>query len=645
MPWQRLKVAALFALLAICTALVYRPGLSGGFLLDTLPQIVNNPLVHMASLDADSLLDAARGFPIGPIGRPLATLTFGLNYYQGGIDPWGYKLVGLLSHIVTALLVLVLVKRLLELSSPASRTSADWLTAFAIAALWAIHPLQVSTVLYVVQRMETLSLTFVLMALLAYLRGRRRQRDGERGSPWLLVSALLAALGLLSKESAALFPAYTLVLECTLLRFRAQSPHARRRLKIFYAGGVVLTLLVFVGWALPQYSTASAYAGRDFTMDERLLTQLRVLPMYLGWMLFPVPDDMLFYYDQYPVSHGWLDPVTTLYGALLLLALAASAVILARRRPLFALGIGWFFAAHLLTSNVIALELVFEHRNYFALLGVLLALADVMRRIPASRSMVPPIVVGAVIVGIALLGSIRAATWGDPLVLATSLAARNPQSTRAGGSLGLAYLKLSGGDPRSPLYGMAEAEFEHASSLPKASPVPDQSLIMMAATSGQPIKDIWWDRLIRKLETRPIGPQATLVVSDLVQSSYEGTQNLSAQRIAQAFSILLSTSREPAEAYEQYGDFVARFLGDEALSSRAFAEAVRHRPHDVRYVKKLASNLLEDGRPRQALAVIDQARILGVATGDSDLETLRTKAIAQAADRSPSGKTLRAADD
>ena len=46
---------------------------------------------------------------------------------------------------------------------------------------------------------------------------------------------------------------------------------------------------------------------------------------------------------------------------------------LRRQRPLVALGIAWFFAAQLLTATVVPLELVFEHRNYFASLGICLA--------------------------------------------------------------------------------------------------------------------------------------------------------------------------------------------------------------------------------------------------------------------------------
>ena len=71
-----------------------------------------------------------------------------------------------------------LVARLLQTAG--MKTKAV-LAAFVIALAWAVHPLQVSSVLYIVQRMEMLVATFTLLALLAYLRGRLAQRNGRFG--------------------------------------------------------------------------------------------------------------------------------------------------------------------------------------------------------------------------------------------------------------------------------------------------------------------------------------------------------------------------------------------------------------------------------------------------------------------------------
>lgn len=604
------------ALLALAT-LVYWPGLAGGFLFDDYPNILTNPRVHAASLSWPALKKAAQGYEFGSYGRPLATISFALNYLIDGKNPWGYKVASLLVHLGNALLVFWLLRRLLSLPRAGGETNATWRTpvAFTIALLWAIHPLQVSSVLYIVQRMETLSLTFVLLALVAYLRGRVAQRDGARGWPWLALSTLLAGVGMLSKETAVLFPAYALALELTVLRFDAQSLRTRRFLQLAYAIGTTITLVLFATWVLPKYVSVDAYALRDFTLYERLLSQLRILPVYLGQMLLPLPGSMLFYYDNFPKSTGWLNPASTLAGGALLLALFIAAWRLRERMPLVALGILWFFAAHLLTSNVFPLELVFEHRNYFALLGVLLALADLVSRIPMRDSpLLKYVSVGVVVVGFGLLAAVRNATWGDPLLLAMDMAVRNPGSARASNDLGEQYMNMSGMDAKSPFYSMAVKEFERGSRLPGSSPLPEQGLILMAASSDQIVNPAWWDRLNKKIRARPIGPQEQGAISGLMQHRYKGLA-LDDEQLGKALATMFQRSKMPPKAYAQYADYAMIYLHDEYLAERMFVAAIDHNPTDAEYATRILGNLVVDGRTRQADAVFKRARQLGLLKG------------------------------
>lgn len=115
-------------LLLACTVLVYWPGLSGDFIFDDRPTIVDNPRAHSEHLDADSLSRAAWSFdPGGTLGsRPLSMASFGINHAIGGLDPWGYKVAGLLVHLLNALLVFALVRRILRL--PAIGGTDTWVT-------------------------------------------------------------------------------------------------------------------------------------------------------------------------------------------------------------------------------------------------------------------------------------------------------------------------------------------------------------------------------------------------------------------------------------------------------------------------------------------------------------------------------------
>src|SRR5690606_26703166 len=101
------------------------------------------------------------------------------------------------------------------------------------------HPIQASTVAYVVQRMEIGAATGVLLALLAYIGFRRRQLAGAKAWPLLLLAGLAWAFGLGFKESAAIAPALALLVEGLCFGFR------RRQL----AGAKAWPLLLLAGLA------------------------------------------------------------------------------------------------------------------------------------------------------------------------------------------------------------------------------------------------------------------------------------------------------------------------------------------------------------------------------------------------------------
>src|SRR5690606_737989 len=180
-----------------------------------------------------------------------------------------------------------------------------------------------------------------------------------------------------------------------------------------------------------------------------------------------------------------IDPWTTLMGGGLIAGLLFLAVILRRRAPLAALGILWFFAGHAITSNVVPLELAFEHRNYFALLGVLLVIAQAVRMIPVRHGpAIKAVAVCAVILTLGFLGAIRSATWGESLLLATEHAGISPRSPRALQDVGIVYYEMSGGVADSPFFSFAVKVFEQAGSLPSSSILPDQTLLLLGAQHG-----------------------------------------------------------------------------------------------------------------------------------------------------------------
>lgn len=470
-------------------------------------------------------------------------------------------------------------------------------SALAIAGLWAVHPLQVSTVLYVVQRMEMLAALFVVLSLLAYIGGRKRLQSGAPGGWWLLAAATgSTALALLSKETGVLAPFFMLAVELLFFRFVAATPKAVRFLKLGFcvvAGG---SLSLYFLWMVPEFIFGDHYVKREFSWDERLLTQLRVLPMYVGWILFPAIDQYLFYYDHFPYSEGLFEPVSTLLGGLFLVALLVVAWLLRRREPIAALGIIWFFIAHALTSNIVSLELVFEHRNYLALFGVLLAIFGGARvlQLQSRRKQVLSVIAVSILFGFGLLAAIRSATWGERMNFALYHVDINPWSERAGLELALGYLGRADIRRGLPFLLQAREEMERIADLPTSGPIADRGLIILAATLDEPLPHEYWQRLIRKARDRALGRNDHDAIYDLVQQAEQGLE-LSEAYLWRLHQVLCDRSDIPYEIHEQFGHYANKVLDDPKRATSAFRRALELLSDEREKQKALKESLQEQG--------------------------------------------------
>lgn len=431
-------------LLATMTAMLFASlGLGGDFILDDGINILQNHLLYVEQFNLDEFIYAALSFHDGNGSRSLPMLSFALDYWRiGSMDATAFKLTNIIIHGVTTFFLAFFFNRLLLLAGWASQSA--WHGALLLALVWGLHPIQVSSVLYIVQRMQTLATLFLVLSLWAYLAMRQAQLDGLRGRSQGVLVIVFWLLAMLCKEDAILLVAYTLVLELTLLRFRAGLPVVAKGLRQSYALMVVLGLLAYALVIVPHFWHWDSYYARDFSTPERLLTQGRVLVMYLGQILLPWPDFFSFNYDNYEVSRSLWQPWSTLPGLMLLLALLIWAWRWRIRRPLFACGVLLFFAGHFVSSNVIGLEMVFEHRNNFPLIGAILAIADLLHglarayALPAclKRGFIP-----AVMLALAAACSLHLHTWSDPARHGKKMTEQTPGSSRAWAHYSGVYFK------------------------------------------------------------------------------------------------------------------------------------------------------------------------------------------------------------
>ena len=417
-------------LVLLVTVWLYWPGLNGPMMLDDYPQL--GALLNASPGDLAHWRQYVESGS-GLLGRPVAMSTFLLNALTWGPDLSGWKYTNLMIHLVTGLIMFRLAAALLMQKSEISHSHATaWRWALLVAALWLLHPLNVSTVLYTVQRMAQLSTLFCVAGMLSYVIGRRRQLERRPHGHFLVILtyALFMPLAMFSKENGALLPVFTLLLEWYLFRF--QGDRTARRLVIISFLAVLVVPAIFIGTYLAEHyqtTVLARYERREFTLSERLLTEQRVLVMYVAEILAPSLGKYGFLHDDITLSTGWLSPPSTLYCGLVLLALGISAVAIRKRLPVAGLGIAIFLAGHSIESTVIPLELMFEHRNYLPAFGLLLAAADVLRTV-GLPSYVKAFVVFAMLALWSVVLAQHVSRWSSYPRLMTYISREHPESPR-----------------------------------------------------------------------------------------------------------------------------------------------------------------------------------------------------------------------
>lgn len=375
-------------LVLILLLAAYGNTFSASWHMDDFPNILNNPAVQMTNWGMAPLLramgiDQAQG---NNLSRPVANLSFAFNWCLHGANIAGFHLVNLIIHIYNALLVYAAIILLGTAPGFPNRHRAHAHSiALGAGLLWALNPIQTQAVTYVVQRMTSLATLFYLAALIAYLK--LRLTNAIRQKIWWGIgtgAAFLLALG--TKENAATLPLAIVLTEWIFFRKKTDLLFDRQ-IGIVIAAGVIFTMLfvaLFFLWSGRDIGNVltKSFEMRPFSQIERVLTQPRVLLFYLSLLFYPIPQRLSLEHD-FTVSTSLWHPWSTFPAILGVGLLIALGVYLARKRPLLAFAILFFFLSHAVESSFLPLEMVFEHRNYLPSVFLFLPIAAVWMDVKA----------------------------------------------------------------------------------------------------------------------------------------------------------------------------------------------------------------------------------------------------------------------
>lgn len=620
-PGHSLGVAIGLMLSLVLALICFWPALSGPFLFDDFPHLqkLGNLGGELTSSSISRYLASIDGWP----NRPLAALSFLIEDSAWPAYPLDFKRDNLLLHLLAGVFVFLLARRLTSLGGM-ERKRGDWL-ALACTAMWLLHPVQLSSTMLVVQRMNMLATIFVLAGLSGYLQIVCSKRGAPLGRVMLAGTALTLAgfIAFLCKENGLLIFAYAAALNATLLRdhISTYTIPARRLLVLGTVAPIIMLLLVAL--ANPDY-VLSGYERRDFTLSERLLTQPRVLIEYVYAILVPRIGGQGIFHDGYVASRSLLEPLSTLPALLLLLGAAASAWALRRRYAVFAFCVLWFLAGHLMESSFIPLELYFEHRNYLPMLGPLFGLAWLVFHTQRARKLALSLLL-TWIATCAVLTHFNARVWGDEGKLALVWLEENPHSSRAV-QLAVKFFHDRGNYPAARrTLDEALARMPHDSDLNAQSVLLD--CIHVGVTTGQ-----WaaFDAYARDVEEIGVLPEVvTAFRKQALGPACRGT--LTVEQFSALVETLLDNPAVQAEP-STMGYFHYE-LAKVAEHQRNLDRAMHHLEQAFRYrptpfiPQEQAYLLLTAGLPREALTYLDRSEAAARGTKGQLLDMPRRNAV------------------
>ena len=436
--WFRLSI---YLLMLGASFIIYSNILKAGFVYDDVV-FRENPAIHITHLGQifEILLDPHEW-------RRVGQATFALNFYVGGLEPFGYHVFNIFLHALNGLLLFLVTLNTLSLPS----LREEWkdravATALLGAMIWLVHPVQIMAVTYTVQRFTSLSSLFFLLSLYFYIRGRyfyirgRLSRRGRRIGMYSLC-AFCAVLAFGSKENSAVLPLVIFLYE--VLFFTDESARKNRRRLLFGAvatGGLIILLaLIYMGPDMGS-TIMNNSAGKGWHPCERFITQFRVIFLYMTLLIWPNPARLNVDYD-FSLSKGLFSPPSTFLSLVLLAAIIAFAITRFRKNPLLSFALLWFFVNLAIESSFLPLDLVYEHRLYLPSMGPIMLFAGWICSIKKRQLKKVGISLAIVfMLALACWTRQRNVVWQDPVRLWEDNVMKSPKRARVYGNLGKAYL-------------------------------------------------------------------------------------------------------------------------------------------------------------------------------------------------------------
>jgi len=625
-PW------ILAAVLALLTIAVYSPVHSHPFFtLDDGPYVVNNPHLLGGAWEtitwAFTTYDLANWHPVTWLSHAADARMFQ--------SASGHHDVNLLLHVINALLLFWVLLRATGYSG----------RSFMVAALFALHPINVETVAWIAERKNVLSLLFFLLALGAYRWYASEPQVGR-----YVAVALLYALGLMAKPQVITFPFVLLLWDYWPLRrmFHVEQFVERssadglsqigkvvpaQKLSWLVLEKIPLLALSLGSAIMTMKAQGAAGALRYYPLSIRLENAIVSYVRYIGKAFWP---SRLAVFYAHPELAAWQ------VSAALLLLLAITAFVIQQRRQRY-LAVGWFWYLGTLVPMIgivqVGEQAMADRYAYLSFIGLFLMVCWGVAELAEQRQLSPAWLAApsvAVLLVLTVITYRQLSYWSDNVILWSRMMAISSGSYEVEENLAVALLDNGQAEP-------AMQHFQRVTALVPSSPgLMGRELAGYAAVA----------HLYLGAYAQQRGEPADAIAH--YKKVLEMAQDFASQNVYANLPPLLTRMKAAAlgnmgDAYYAVRDFpnaktsfeaalqldprsprqwiglgvVEQKSGDAGAAAQAFSRATEMQPSAVGYLL-LARALEQSGHKQEAQAARQQANLLtqNLAAAEQTVEKL-----------------------
>jgi len=381
--------------------------------------------------------------------RPLAYLSFHVNYLVGGASPAGYRLVNIAIHIANALLLNQILQSIINHRTVAAKYEIKIAIPFFASLLFLVHPLQMQSVTFITQRFTSFVAFFYLTSILLYIQSRIAANTAVR--KWYYAGSIIALIaGLLTKESVITLP-FTLIMIDTILLRKPWRESVKRLAPHIVCIGLVPFQVLRIAQELRDadqlLNSATDIVGGVYSRADYAITQLRAILSYLRLLVLPYNQN---FDPDYPLYRSLLN-AEIIISIFIWSAVVVAGLRLLRRQErsistdLTAFSIFWFPLAISVSSSFIPLtDLMFEHRSYLPSVAFFTGSVAYLNHLVSGREVFHK---NAAICGLCLVALVfsgatvqRNQVYSSRISLLQDTVRKSPNKARPYCALGNAYL-------------------------------------------------------------------------------------------------------------------------------------------------------------------------------------------------------------